>query len=122
MTGASPSAVFATDLKTQMTPGSVSVRTSSTVNKYGERTFSGATTAYPAYIRNSTQADRNVSRETERCDYVVYIPDESLTLQVDDEITLPAPVSAIRPIVRVDIRSDALGKVGLVVYCGKTSK
>ena len=121
MTGASPSAVFATDLKTQMTPGSVSVRTSSTVNKYGERTFSGSTTAYPAYIRNSTQADRNVSQETERCDYVVYIPDQSLTLQVDDEITLPAPVSAIRPIVRVDIKSDALGKVGVIVYCGKKS-
>lgn len=30
---------FATDLKVNMTPDTVEVRTSSTVNNYGERTF-----------------------------------------------------------------------------------
>ena len=119
MTGASPSAVFATDLKVQMTPTTVSVRTSSTTNNYGEYTYSGDATAYPAYVRRITEADRDVSNFDAQVDFVVYIPDQTLSLAVDDQITLPAPVSATRPIVKVDIRSDALGQVGVVVFIGK---
>lgn len=119
MTGASPSAVFATDLKVQMTPTTVSVRTSSTTNNYGEYTYSGDATTYPAYVRRITEADRDVSNSDAQVDFVVYIPDQTLSLAVDDQITLPAPVSATRPIVKVDIRSDALGQVGIVVFIGK---
>lgn len=119
MTGASPSAVFATDLKVQMTPTTVSVRTSSTTNNYGEHTYSGDATTYPAYVRRITEADRDVSNVDAQVDFVVYIPDQTLSLAVDDQITLPAPVSATRPIVKVDIRSDALGQVGVVVFIGK---
>ena len=118
MTGASPSAVFATDLKVQMTPTSVDVRTSSTVNNYGERSFSGGATTYPAYVRKMTLAERDISEDLVDCEYIVYIPDQSLTLAVDDQVTLPAPISGTRPIRRVDIRSDALGQVGVVAYCG----
>ena len=119
MTGASPSAVFATDLKVQMTPTSVDIRTSSTVNTYGERSYSGGATSYPAYIRRSTQADRDVSQETAQCDYIAYIPDQSLTLDTEDQITLPAPISGTRPIKRVETKSNAIGQVGVIVYCGR---
>ena len=119
MTGASPSAVFATDLKVNMTPTSVSVRTSSTVNNYGERSYSGGATSYPAYVRRVTQAERDTSEDLERCDYVVYIPDQTLTMETDDQVTRPAPISATRPITKVDIRSDALGQVGLVLFIGR---
>ncbi len=118
MTGASPSAVFATDLKVQMTPTSVSVRTSSTVNNYGERSFTGDATSYPAYVRKLSLAERDQTEDTADCEYIVYIPDQSLTLAVDDQVTLPAPISGTRPIRRVDLRSDALGQVGVVIYCG----
>jgi hypothetical protein len=119
VTGASPSAVFATDLKVNMTPTSVSVRTSSTVNNYGERSYSGDATSYPAYVRRVTQAERDTSEDLERCDYVVYIPDQTLTMETDDQVTLPAPISATRPITKVDIRNDALGQVGLVLFIGR---
>ena len=119
MTGASPSAVFATDLKVQMTPTTVDIRTSSTTNNYGEHTYSGGATTYPAYVRRITQAERDVSNIEAQVDFVVYIPDQTLSLAVDDQITLPAPVSATRPIVKIDLRSDALGQVGVVAYIGR---
>ena len=118
MTGASPSAVFATDLKVQMTPTSVDIRTSSTTNNYGEYSYSGDATTYPAYVRRITQAERDASNVDAQVDYVVYIPDQTLSLAVDDQVTLPAPVSGTRPIVKVDLRSDAVGQVGVVVYIG----
>tara|TARA_R100001443_G_scaffold99002_1_gene106126 strand:+ start:108 stop:473 length:366 start_codon:yes stop_codon:yes gene_type:complete len=119
VTGASPASVFATDLKVQMTPTTVDIRTSSTLNNYGERTFTGDATTYPAYVRKSTRAERDISTETDQCDYIAYIPDQTLSLNVDDQITLPAPISGTRPIVRVDHKSNALGQVGLVVYLGR---
>lgn len=122
MTGASPSAVFATDLKVQMTPTTVSVRTNPALNNYGEVSYSGGATTYPAYVRRVTQAEREVSENLERCDFMVYIPDESLTMEVDDQVTLPAPISATRPITKVDIRSDALGQVGLVLFIGRGNR
>ena len=119
MTGASPSAVFATALKNEMTPTTVDVRTSSTGNNYGERSYTGSATTYPAYVRRITQAERDSSNDLIKCDYVAYIPDQTLTLAVDDQITLPAPISGTRPIVQIDIRSDALGQVGVVAYMGR---
>ena len=118
MTGASPSAVFATDLKVGMTPTSVDVRTSSTSNNYGERSYSGGATSYPAYVRKITDADRSTSEDLQTCEYKVYIPDQTITLEVDDQITLPAPVSGVRPIKRVETKSDALGQVGVIAWIG----
>jgi hypothetical protein len=118
VTGASPSAVFATDLKVGMTPTSVDVRTSSTSNNYGERSYSGGATSYPAYVRKITDADRSTSEDLQTCEYKVYIPDQTLTLEVDDQITLPAPVSGVRPIKRVETKSDALGQVGVIAWIG----
>lgn len=122
MTGASPSAVFATALKNEMTPTTVDIRTTPSRNNYGEISYSGSATTYAAYVKKTTEADRDVSRETQQCDYLVYIPDQSLTLEVEDQITLPAPISATRPIKRVDLRSDALGQVCVVAYIGKSTR
>ena len=119
MTGASPSAVFSTDLKVQMTPTTVDIRTTSSTNNYGEHTYSGGATTYDAYVRRITQADRDVSNDFIEVDYIVYIPHQTLTLAVDDQLTLPAPISGTRPIVKVDLRSDALGQVGVVAHVGR---
>ena len=45
-----PSQTFMTDLKVNMTPDTVDIRTTSTVNNYGERTYTGGATTYDAYI------------------------------------------------------------------------
>ena len=122
MTGAASSAVFLTDIKVNMTPDTVSIRTSSTVNSYGERSFSGGATTYDAYVVRVSAAERNVRDDLIDVEYIAYIPDASLTLNVDDQITLPAPISGVRPIVRVNLKKNPLGQVCVVVYCGTTSK
>ena len=118
MAAASPSAVFLTDIKLNMTPDTVDIRTTSTTNNYGERTYSGGATTYDAYIRRSNDADRTDRVDNIDYDYVVYIPDSSLTLNVQDQVTLPAPVSATRPVVKVDTKKDPLGQVCVVAYVG----
>lgn len=110
---------FATDLKVNMTPDTVSVRTTSTLNNYGEQSFSGDATTYDAYIRRSLEADRGSINDVVECDFVVYIPDASLTLSVDDQLTLPAPISSTRPIVQVETKSDPNGQVGVIAYVGR---
>ncbi len=113
MAAASPSAAFIADITRNMTPDSVDIRTTSTVNNYGERTWTGSATSYDAYVRRVNEADRDVN-----VDNIAYIPSSSLTLNVADEITLPAPLSAIRPIVKVETRKDALGQVAVIAYVG----
>ena len=122
MTGASPSAVFLTDLKVNMTPDSVDIRTSSTVNSYGERSFSGDATSYDAFITRVSASDRNVREDLIDTEFIVYIPDASLTLNVDDQITLPAPISGVRPIVRVNTKKDTHGQVAVISYVGTKAK
>lgn len=113
------SAQFATDLQVNMTPDTVSIRTSSTINNYGELSFSGDATSYDAYIRRINESDRNDIDDTIEVDWVVYIPHSTLTLDVDDQLTLPAPISETRPIVKVDTRRDPKGQVGVVAYVGR---
>jgi hypothetical protein len=43
-------------------------------------------------------------------------------IDTGDEITLPAPISAVRPIVGVETRADPLGQVGQVVYVGRVNQ
>lgn len=110
---------FATDLKVNMTPDTVSVRTTSTLNNYGEQSFSGDATSYDAYIRRSNESDRGNVNDVIEVDWVVYIPDSSLTLDVDDQLTLPAPISSTRPIVQVETKRDPNGQVGVIAYVGR---
>ena len=112
---AQPSAQFMTDLKVNMTPDTTDIRTTSTVNNYGERSFTGSATTYDCYIRRANEAEREMD-ELVKIAWVVYIPDSSLTLNVGDQITLGAPVSATRPLVKVETRKDPLGQVGVVAY------
>lgn len=109
---------FWTDLKVDLTPDTVDVRTSATVNDYGERTFSGGATTYDCWIRRAEVAERDID-ERIVIEWVVYIPDDSLTLNVDDQLTLGAPVSATRPVVRADSRRDETGQVAVVAYVGR---
>ncbi len=64
MAAASPSTVFLTDLKVNMTPDTVDIRTTSSVNDYGERSYTGGASTYDAYIRRANEADRDVDETT----------------------------------------------------------
>ena len=114
---AQPSAQFMTDLKVNMTPDTIEFRTTSTVNNYGERTFTDSAVSYDAYIRRANEAERDMD-EKKKIDWVIYVPDSSLTLNVEDQVTFGAPISATRPLVKVETRKDPLGQVGVVAYVG----
>ncbi len=118
---AAQSAQFMTDLMRNMTPDTVDIRTTSTANSYGESTFSGAVTTYSAFVRRSTEAERGGRNDEAVVEWIVYIPDDSLVLDVGDELTLPAPVSAVRPIVRVDILKTVTGQVAVTAWVGAKS-
>ena len=113
---------FMTDLKVNMTPDTVQIRTTSTVNNYGERTYSGSATSYDAYIIRVEESRRSADENLRDIDYIAYIPDGTIAADVDSQITLPAPITATRPIVRVNTKRDPLGQVAQVVYVGVKSK
>lgn len=122
MTGASSSDVFATAIRTNMTPQSVSTRVaSSSVNAYGEATFSGDATAYPCYVERTVNQPAGID-ENATVEFTVYIPDQTVALTVDSQITLPAPISATRPIIAVETLADPLGQVGQVIYVGRLNR
>ena len=113
---------FMTDLKVNMTPDTVQIRTASTVNSYGERTYSGGATTYDAYIIRVEEARRNADENLIDVDYIAYIPNATIAVDVTGQITLPAPISDTRPIVRVNTKLAPLGQVAQVVYVGAKSK
>jgi hypothetical protein len=113
---------FMTDLKVNMTPDTVEIRTTSTVNSYGERTFSGGATTYDAYIIRVEEARRTADENLVDVDYIAYIPNATIAVDITSQITLPSPISETRPIVRVNTKRDPLGQVAQVVYVGSKSK
>ena len=117
-----PSQTFMTDLKVNMTPDTVDIRTTSTVNNYGERTYTGGATTYDAYIIRVEEARRNADENLIDVDYIAYIPDASIAIDLSGQITLPSPISETRPILRVNTKRDPLGQVAQVVYVGTKSK
>ena len=119
---ASQSQQFMTDLKVNMTPDTVQIRTTSTVNNYGERTYSGGATTYDAYIIRVEEARRTADENLIDIDYIAYIPDAAIAVDPDGQITLPSPISETRPIVRVNTKRDPLGQVAQVIYVGAKSK
>ena len=119
---ASQSQTFMTDLKVNMTPDTVEIRTTSTVNNYGERTYTGGATSYDAYILRVEEARRNADENLIDVDYLCYIPDASIAVDVTGQITLPSPISETRPIVRVNTKRDPLGQVAQIIYVGSKSK
>jgi len=119
---ASQSQTFMTDLKVNMTPDTVEIRTTSSVNNYGERTYTGGATTYDAYILRVEEARRSADENLIDVDYLCYIPDASIAVDVTGQITLPSPISETRPIVRVNTKRDPLGQVAQVIYVGSKSK
>ena len=113
---------FMTDLKVNMTPDTVQIRTTSTVNSYGERTYTGGATTYDAYIIRVEEARRNADENLIDVDYICYLPDATVAVDPDGQITLPSHISETRPIVRVNTKRDPLGQVAQVVYVGSKSK
>ena len=119
---ASQSQTFMPALKVNMTPDTVEIRTTSTVNNYGERTYTGGATSYDAYILRVEEARRNADENLIDVDYLCYIPDASIAVDVTGQITLPSPISETRPIVRVNTKRDPLGQVAQIIYVGSKSK
>tara|TARA_R110000744_G_scaffold42497_7_gene95932 strand:+ start:654 stop:1019 length:366 start_codon:yes stop_codon:yes gene_type:complete len=117
MTGAASNAVFATDLSVGMTASTVTVRSTSTVNVYNERSFSGSATTYPAHIQQITVNPPGFDDDI-TVEYVVTIPSTTLAIDTLDEIVLPAPISSSREIVKVNTYTDAIGQCGVTVYLG----
>jgi len=117
-----PSQTFMTDLKVNMTPDTVQIRATSSVNNYGERTYTGGATTYDAYILRVEEARRNADENLIDVDYIAYIPNASIAVDVTGQITLPSPISETRPIVRVNTKRDPLGQVAQVIYVGSKSK
>jgi len=120
MTGAASSDAFATALRVNMTPQTVDTRTSSTLNAYGEATFTGDATTYDCYIQRTLDQPAGVNADV-TVEYKVFIPDRTIAVDTGDQITLPAPVSGTRPIVAVETLADPLCQVGQVVYIGKST-
>lgn len=116
MGGTNSNVQFLTDIKADLTPTTVVIDTGSTTNAYGERTFTGSTTTYDAYVQEGTNVIRNNVNEEVVADYVAYIPDASLTLTVNDQINMP--VVGVRPIVKVRYRSDENGQQAVIAYVG----
>ena len=121
MTGAASSDVFATALRVNMTPQTVDIRTSSTTNAYGERTFTGTATTYDCYIERVVEQPAGINGDV-LVDYKVFVPHQTIAVDTSDEITLPAPISAVRPIVGVETGADPLGQVGQIIYVGRSSR
>ena len=119
---AAQSQQFMTDLKVNMTPDTVQIRTSSSVNNYGERTYTGGATTYDAYIMRVEEAQRSVDENLVEVDYIAYIPNATIATDTNSQITLPSPISATRPIVRVNTKRDPLGQVAQVIYVGVKTK
>ena len=120
MTGAASSDVFATALRVNMTPQTVQTRTSSTLNNYGEATFTGDATTYDCYTERTLDQPAGVNADV-TVEYKVFIPHPTIAVDTGDQITLPAPVSGTRPILAVETLADPLGQVGQVVYIGRGS-
>lgn len=121
MTGAASSDAFATALRVNMTPQTVDTRTSSTLNAYGEATFTGDATTYDCYIERTLEQPAGVNSGV-IVEYKVFIPHRTVAVDTGSEITLPAPVSGTRPIVAVETLADPLGQVGQVVYVGRLNR
>lgn len=117
MTGAASNDVFATDLAVNMTPDTIQVRTSSTVNNHGERTYSGSAVTFDAYIRRATVEEAGLNRDA-KVEYVAWVPSTTADIDTKDQVTLPAPISDVRPVVKAEIRRDPLGQTGVVLYLG----
>ena len=84
---ASQSQQFMTDLKVNMTPDTVQIRTTSTVNNYGERTYSGGATTYDAYIIRVEEARRTADENLIDIDYIADSPDASIAVEPAGQIT-----------------------------------
>ena len=108
---------FLTDLKVGMTDTTVTIDTGSTTDAYGERTFTGSTTSYDARVEQTSVVIRNNRDEDVVSEFVAYIPDNSLTLTVNDQISMP--VVGVRPIIKVEYRTDDLGKKAVVAFIGR---
>ena len=104
-----------------MTPQTVTVRTTSTTNNYGELSYSGSAVEYDVYIQRVINQPTSINVD-ETVEYKVFFPHQTVALNPGDQITLPAPVSGTRPIVGVETAADPLGQVGQIIYLGRIDR
>ena len=73
--------------------------------------MAGSTVQFLTDIKNDMTPDTVDIRTT-----------SSLNINPEDEITLPAPISAVRPIIKVERRTDNFGQQCVVVFCGRNRR
>jgi hypothetical protein len=95
----------------------VLLRPKSSVNNFAEPSYTGSTTSYKARVQKVTTSGADLTQDPFQVGYTVYIPSTTVTVALDDEITLPD--GKIRPIVSVDVRADEYGQQAVVLSVGK---
>ena len=92
MTGAASNKAMAAAL-VDSAGSTVQIRTGSTVNEYGERTWTGTPVDWPAHIERVASNPPGFDDEV-LVEWRVLIPSTTITVDTNAEITLPAPLSA----------------------------
>jgi len=106
---------FLTDLKGLATT-TVTVATRTSVNNYGEPSFSGGT-SYNAYVQKQSKTLRNLSGDEVLVEYVAYVPSATYAPSVNDRVTTADGIT--RLVVETEVRSDEFGPQVVVLYLGQ---
>ena len=99
------------DLCTQ----TVTHRSVTGTNNYGEAS-AVSTSNHSAHVQRVWSADRTLEQDGRAVEYKIYIPSSSLTVQVDDEMTV---AGITRRVIEVDFRYDQHGQQFVVVSTGR---
>lgn len=110
------SSQFRTDLL-DLAKQTVGIRPLSSLNSYGEATYTGSATNYACYIQRVKRSSGTLSEDEVSVENHVYIPSGTLTVGMKDEITFPDGL--IRPLVSIDVRYDETGQQAVVLAVGK---
>lgn len=108
---------FATDLGLGVTPDQVTIRPKASLNNYGEPGYAGNGTVYDCYVRKMRIGSRTGDQEQDIVQYQVYIFSPTLTVDVEDELTMPGNLK--RPIISVDYRRDEYQQQAVVLSVGR---
>lgn len=108
---------FSTDLGLGLTPDQVTIRPKASQNNYGEPGYSGDGTVYDCFVRKMRIGSRTGDQEQDIVEYKVYIFDTTLSVDVEDELTLPGNLK--RPIISVDYRRDEYQQQAVVISVGR---
>lgn len=104
----------------ELARSSITLKTRSSVNTYGEPVYSGSGTTYKAYVQRMTSSDRDDRDDERLVEYKAYIPSTTLNATIFDQAITPDGLT--RPIIEVDVRYDQYGQQAVVISLGKSRR